>query len=103
MAERRQLTSVDPQATTGTARWFSDSRQIVFDSNAGGYHVYVVAADGGQPRALTTIVAEFHRLGSRTRIYLTSVVMANSISGAVKPDGSGPEQVRQPLGAPSIS
>jgi Tol biopolymer transport system component len=51
-----QLTSMDDVATTGTPRWSADSKQIAFDSNAGGtgYHIYVVGANGGQPRAITT-------------------------------------------------
>ena len=51
-----QLTSMDDVATTGTPRWSPDSKQIAFDSNAGGtgYHIYVVGANGGQPRAITT-------------------------------------------------
>jgi Tol biopolymer transport system component len=51
-----QLTSMDDVATTGTPRWSPDSKQISFDSNAGGtgYHIYVVGANGGQPRAITS-------------------------------------------------
>jgi Tol biopolymer transport system component len=42
-------------ATTGTPRWSPDGRRIAFDSNAGGdTHIYVIDADGGQPRALTS-------------------------------------------------
>ena len=39
----------------GSPRWSPDGQYISFDSNAGGrYQVYIVKADGGQPRALTS-------------------------------------------------
>jgi eukaryotic-like serine/threonine-protein kinase len=55
-SKAEQLTSMDEVATTGTARWSPDGTQISFDSNAGsgGYHIYVIDARGGQPRAITT-------------------------------------------------
>jgi eukaryotic-like serine/threonine-protein kinase len=50
-----QLTNMDPFATTGSPRWSPDGQRIVFDSNAGGgYQVYEISAEGGQPKALTT-------------------------------------------------
>jgi Tol biopolymer transport system component/DNA-binding winged helix-turn-helix (wHTH) protein len=39
----------------GTPRWSPDGREIAFDCDAGGSaDIYVVAAEGGQPRRLTT-------------------------------------------------
>jgi Tol biopolymer transport system component/predicted Ser/Thr protein kinase len=50
-----QLTSFGGPLT-GTPRWSPDGRQIAFDSEAGESHgeVYVVNAEGGKPRRLTT-------------------------------------------------
>jgi Tol biopolymer transport system component len=39
---------------TGTPRWSPDSRQITFDTRPAGHsHVFVINAEGGQPRQLT--------------------------------------------------
>jgi Tol biopolymer transport system component len=46
---------MNPLATTGTPRWSPDGQSISFDSNAdGNTHIYVIKADGGRPRALTS-------------------------------------------------
>jgi Tol biopolymer transport system component len=47
-----QLTSM-AGTTQGTARWSPDGRQISFDSNASGSHVYTIKAEGGEPRQMT--------------------------------------------------
>ncbi|MCI0389689.1 MAG: winged helix-turn-helix domain-containing protein [Acidobacteria bacterium] len=49
---------------TGTPRWSPDGRWIVFDSRScatgadGNPDIYLISADGGQPRRLTTDLAE---------------------------------------------
>lgn len=46
---------------TGTPRWSPDGRRIAFDSrfsSAGNPDIYLIDADGGQPRRLTTDPAE---------------------------------------------
>ena len=46
---------------TGSPRWSPDGRWIAFDSrfgSAGNPDIYLISADGGQPRRLTTDVAE---------------------------------------------
>ena len=62
-----QLTSMTG-TTQGTARWSPDGRQISFDSNTNGYHVYTVSADGGKPRQMTfgggvNVIASWSRDG----------------------------------------
>ena len=48
-----QLTSLDRK--TGTPRWSPDGRQIAFDSEAEAhYAIYVINAEGGSPRRITT-------------------------------------------------
>ena len=50
----QQLTSLG-NSMTGTPRWSSDGKQIVFDSRVGGEaNVYVMDANGGVPRKLET-------------------------------------------------
>jgi dipeptidyl aminopeptidase/acylaminoacyl peptidase len=62
--------------TTGTPRWSPDGQWISFDSNSGGYwQIYVVGANGGKPRAMTSwelvnVVASWSRNGKW--IYFTS-------------------------------
>jgi dipeptidyl aminopeptidase/acylaminoacyl peptidase len=53
-----QLTSFGG-AHTGTPRWSPDSHQIAFDSRPEGHaDIYVISADGGKPRRLTTETSE---------------------------------------------
>jgi dipeptidyl aminopeptidase/acylaminoacyl peptidase len=47
------------RSTTGSPRWSPDSRQIVFDGRLeGSADIYVMNAEGGKPRRLTTEAAE---------------------------------------------
>jgi Tol biopolymer transport system component len=40
---------------TGSARWAPDGNRLVFDSNAEGqFELYMISAEGGKPRRLTT-------------------------------------------------
>jgi Tol biopolymer transport system component len=46
-------------ANIGAPRWSSDSRKIAFDLRVGGNSdIYVISADGGQPRRLTVEPSE---------------------------------------------
>jgi len=52
------LTSFN-RGTTGSPRWSPDGRQVVFDGRAeGNAEIYVINADGGKPRRLTTESSE---------------------------------------------
>jgi Tol biopolymer transport system component len=107
------LTSMEPLATTGTPRWSPDGQRIVFDSNAGRpgeaspYQVYIVGADGGRPRALTSgsagsFVATWSPDGRW--IYFSSNRGGQERIWRVSPEGGAAEQVTQDTGtAPAIS
>jgi dipeptidyl aminopeptidase/acylaminoacyl peptidase len=54
-----QLTNFASSAVTGSPRWSPDGKMIAFDTRAGGNaDIYVVGAEGGNPRRLTTDAAE---------------------------------------------
>jgi len=104
-----QLTSMDDVATTGTPRWSPDSKQIAFDSNAGGtgYHIYVVSANGGQPRAITSggtrnFVATW--AADNQWVYFTSDRSGRGEIWRARATGGGEEQVtRNGAESPMIS
>ena len=107
------LTSMDALATTGTPRWSPDGQRIAFDSNAGrpgeggSYQVYVVGADGGRPRPLTTgSASNFVAAWSPDSrwIYFSSNRGGEEHIWRVPPEGGEAEQVTQGIGAaPAIS
>lgn len=50
-----QLTSLKSASDTGTPRWSPDGKLIAFDSRLEGHaDIFVVSAEGGEPRRLTT-------------------------------------------------
>jgi eukaryotic-like serine/threonine-protein kinase len=107
------LTSMDAFATTGTPRWSPDGQQIAFDSNAGrtgegaSYQVYVVGADGGKPRALTSgSSSNFAAAWSPDGrwIYFSSTRGGKEQIWRVRPEGGEAEPVTRDIGAaPAIS
>jgi Tol biopolymer transport system component len=112
-SQAMQLTSMDPLATTGTPRWSPDGQRIAFDSNAGSggvggtYQVYVIGADGGSPRALTSgssgnFTATWSPDGRW--IYFSSTRDGQEQIWRVSPEGGEPEQVTRDGGsAPTFS
>jgi len=103
-----QLTSMDPLATTGSARWSPDGEFISFDSNAdGNFHVYVVPSGGGRVRALTTgssqnYVAAWSHDGRL--IYFASNRSGEKQVWRMPAAGGQPEQVTKHGGeAPDVS
>ena len=105
----QQLTSMDDVATTGTPRWSPDSKQIAFDSNAGGtgYHIYVIGANGGQPRAITSGgTRNFVSTWSADNqwVYFTSDRSGRGEIWRARATGGGEEQVtRNGAESPTIS
>ena len=107
------LTSMDPLGTTGTPRWSPDGQRIVFDSNANrtgesaAYQVYIVGADGGRPRALTSGTSNsFAATWSPDGrwIYFSSNRTGREEVFRVSPEGGDPEQITRDRGtAPTIS
>jgi Tol biopolymer transport system component len=107
------LTSLDPLATTGTPRWSPDGLWIAFDSNSGrsseggSYHVYLVRADGGKPRAVTSgNASNFSAAWSPDGrwIYFSSNRSGQEQIWRVPPEGGEAEQVTHDRGAgPAIS
>jgi eukaryotic-like serine/threonine-protein kinase len=107
------LTSMDPIATTGTPRWSPDGQRIAFDSNAGRpgevgtYQVYVVGADGGRPRALTTGDTNNFAAAWSTDgrwIYFSSNRSGQDQVWRVAPEGGEAQQVTHDGGAvPTVS
>lgn len=55
-----QLTAFNRVALAGNPRWSPDGRQVVFEARppAAAADIYVISAEGGQPRRLTTDPAE---------------------------------------------